>query len=138
MSKKLQIVVAALLLSFTIGLSFGAGYTLATRTGAGAEPGMDNIKQAWDIIFSDYVDKDAIDAYSLSRAAIEGMVQALGNPYTSYLDAEASKQAMNRLEGKIEGIRVQVSGRYPRASPWHFIAQASLALNPGVPDTRHT
>ena len=28
--------------------------------------------------------------------------------------------------------------RYPRASPWHFITQASLDLNPGVPGTQRT
>ena len=33
---------------------------------------------------------------------------------------------------------VQEVSRYPRASPWHLITQASLDLNPGVPDTLHT
>ena len=44
--------------------------------------------QAWNIIRHDYVDKDRLDMSTLSRVAITGMVEALDDPYTSYLDAE--------------------------------------------------
>ena len=45
-------------------------------------------------------------------------------------------RVLDRNSNKI-GFSKSVS-RYPRASPWHFITQASLDLNPGVPGTQRT
>ena len=55
------------------------------------------MKQAWNIIFQDYVDKDKLDTSTLSQAAIKGMVEALDDPYTSYLDAETYQLSMSEL-----------------------------------------
>jgi len=95
-----------LLLVVSLGLSFEAGYALGTRTPP--SQGLDVVEQAWNIIFHDYVDKDRLDANALSQAAIKGMLEALDDPYTSYLDAETYQLGVSNLEGKIEGIGAYV------------------------------
>jgi carboxyl-terminal processing protease len=106
MSKKLKIIVLSLLLAAIIALSFGAGCALGTRT---SPQGLDIVGQAWNIIFQDYVDKDRLDATKLTQGAIKGMVEALDDPYTSYLDAQSYQLSLRSFEGKIEGIGAYVS-----------------------------
>jgi len=107
MSKTLRIVVITLLLGVSLGLSFGAGYALGTRT----PQGLDTVAQAWNIILHDYVDKDSLDTSILSQGAIKGMVEVLDDPYTSYVDAETYQLGLSSLEGKFEGIGAHVTIR---------------------------
>ena len=110
MSKALKIMVIALLV-VSLALSFGAGCALGTRTPAGSSQGLGIVEEAWNIIFQDYVDRDELDASQLSQAAIRGMVEALDDPYTVYLDAETYQLSLSSLEGKFEGIRAEVAVR---------------------------
>ena len=104
MSKAIRIMVVTLLLGASLALSFGAGCALGTSTPPKADLGLDVVKEAWDIIFQDYVEKDKLDASTLSQAAIISMVEALDDPYTSYLDTENYQLALSSLEGKFDGI----------------------------------
>jgi len=108
MSKTIKIIVVTLLVVVSLGLSFGTGCVLGTRTLSSPSQGLDIVEQAWNIIFSDYVNKEKLDASTLSQAAIEGMVEALDDPYTSYLGAEAYQLSLDNLEGKFEGIGAYV------------------------------
>ncbi len=109
MSKTVKITVITILLVVSLALSFGAGYALYARTPP--SQGLDIVEQAWDIIFHEYVDQDRLDATTLSQAAIKGMVGALDDPYTSYLDAETHQLDLSSLEGKIEGIGAYIGIR---------------------------
>ena len=109
MSKTIKIIVITLLLVVSLTLSFGVGCTLGIRTPSSQS--LDIMEQAWNIIFQDYVDQDRLDATILSQAAIKGMVEALDDPYTSYLDAETYQLGMGHLEGKFEGIGAHVGIR---------------------------
>jgi len=110
MLKALKIMVIALLV-VSLALSFGAGCALGTRTPAGSSQGLGIVEEAWNIIFQDYVDRDELDASQLSQAAIRGMVEALDDPYTVYLDAETYQLSLSSLEGKFEGIGAEVAVR---------------------------
>jgi len=101
----------SLFLVAVLALSFGTGCNLGSRTSPGSGEGLEVVEQVWNIIFDDYVDKDQLDASTLSRAAIEGMLEALDDPYTSYLDAETYQLGRSSLEGEIEGIGAQVAIR---------------------------
>jgi carboxyl-terminal processing protease len=99
-----------LLVVVLIILSFGAGFAYSQLlTGAAAElPAEFNaLGEAWELLSEDYVNKDALDPEELSRGAIEGMLEALGDPYTSYL--ESYQVAWSDLEGSFEGIGAIVS-----------------------------
>jgi len=107
MAKTIKIMAVTLLLAATIALSFGAGCALGARTSP--TPSLDIVEQAWSIIFQDYVDKDKLDTSKLTQGAIKGMVEALDDPYTSYLDTTAYQLSLRNLEGKFEGIGAYVA-----------------------------
>jgi carboxyl-terminal processing protease len=67
------------------------------------------ISEVWDIIFNDYVDQSRLNSANMSRAAIEGMLQALDDPYTSYLDPQDYVLGQSLLEGSYEGIGAYVT-----------------------------
>jgi len=110
MSGKIKLIVIGLILVAILALTFGTGYNLG-RTSLGPGDGLDVVKQAWNIIFDDYVDKERLDSSALSKAAVKGMVEALDDPYSSYLDAESHQLGLSSLEGEIEGIGAQVAMR---------------------------
>ena len=110
MSKVLKIMVIALLV-VSLALSFGAGCALGTRTPPSSSQSLGIVEEAWNIIFQDYVDKDRLDASALSEGAIKGMVEALDDPYTVYLDAETYQLSLSSLEGEFEGIGAEVAVR---------------------------
>ncbi|MFC1980051.1 S41 family peptidase [Chloroflexota bacterium] len=109
MSKKIKIIVMVISLVVILALSFGAGCTLGARTIPNAGSGLEVVEEAWNIIFQDYVDKEKLDADALSRGAIKGILEALDDPYTSYLEPEIYNMSLSSLEGKFEGIGAQVS-----------------------------
>lgn len=112
MLKRIKILVIALLV-VTLSLSFGSGclsLTINPNLDRSAED-MDLVEEAWGIIFQDYVERDSLDADVLSRGAIRGMVEALDDPYTAYLDPETCQLSLSDLEGKFEGIGAHVAIR---------------------------
>jgi carboxyl-terminal processing protease len=109
MPKTIKIIVVTLLLVVSLALSFGAGCTLGDSTPPSLGPGLDSIAEAWDVIVNDYVGKDGLDTNTLSQAAIKGMVEALDDPYSAYLDAETYQLSLSDLAGKFEGIGAYVA-----------------------------
>jgi len=108
MSKPIKITAIILSLMVCLALSFGGGYVFGARTPPSPDQNLALAEEAWDIIFRDYVDLDRLDANALSQGAVKGMVEALDDPYTAYLDAENYKQWLSNLEGKYEGIGAYV------------------------------
>ena len=110
MSKTMKIILISLLSVAILALTFGTGYNLG-QIPAGPSDGLETVKQVWNIIFDDYVDRDQLDPDTLSEGAIKGMLEALDDPYTSYLDAETHQLGLSGLEGELEGIGAQVAIR---------------------------
>ena len=106
MSKRIKILAVTLLLASVIASAFGIGCVLGEKTATA--PSLDTVEEAWNIIFQDYVDKDKLDGGKLAQGAIKGMVEALDDPYTSYLDTTAYELWMRSMEGKFEGIGAYV------------------------------
>jgi len=55
------------------------------------------------------VERDSLDADALRQGAIKGMLEALDDPYTSYLDAEAYQLSLSDLKGEFEGIGAHIT-----------------------------
>jgi len=108
MSKPIKITVIILSLMVCLALSFGGGYVFGARTPPSPAQNLALAEEVWNVIFRDYVDLDRLDANALSQGAVKGMVEALDDPYTAYLDAENYKQWLSNLEGKYEGIGAYV------------------------------
>ena len=98
----------SILLVVIIVLVFGVGFVLGGRSPSTQGEGLDIVGQAWNIIFTDFVDKGQLDSGELSRAAIEGMIEKLDDPYTSYLDNEDFQLGLTELEGEFNGIGAHV------------------------------
>jgi carboxyl-terminal processing protease len=111
MSKRMKIIIISLLVAMGLVLSFGAGCILTQETVPTTDSHLDAVKEAWDIIFRDYVDQSKLDATKLSQAAIQGMVEALNDPYTVYLDPQSYQLFTSSVQRKYEGIGATVSVR---------------------------
>jgi len=96
-----------LLMVLLILVSFFAGFTFSqslSRPASQLPPEFDTLSEVWQTLENYYVNKEALDPDELSEAAINGLLEALGDPYTSYVDAETYKLSIPELEGSFEGI----------------------------------
>lgn len=59
--------------------------------------------QAWEIVHDQYVDQP-VDNITLMRGAIRGMLDALGDQHSSYMDPEEFRRANIPMRGEYEGI----------------------------------
>jgi len=59
--------------------------------------------EAWNLVHKNYVDQP-VDDVALMRGAISGMMNALGDQHSSYMDPKNFAQANASLEGEYEGI----------------------------------
>ena len=128
MSKKIKITAMTLLLALGLALLFAVGCVPDDSAPATSwDLGLESIAEAWEIIINDYVGKDNIDTATLSQAAINGMLGALNDPYSAYLDPETYKMSLSDLEGKFEGI-----GAYVDVQDEQIIIIAPIADSPAA------
>lgn len=59
--------------------------------------------ETWNIVHKQYIDQP-VDDVALMRGAISGMLNALGDQHTSYMDPQQFIQANIPMEGEYEGI----------------------------------
>jgi carboxyl-terminal processing protease len=88
--------------------------------------------ETWDIIHEQYVDQPVNDE-TLMQGAIEGMLESLGDPHTSFMNPEEFEQANSSLEGEYEGIGawVDITGDYVEIiSPMKGSPAAEAGLQP--------
>jgi carboxyl-terminal processing protease len=63
--------------------------------------------EAWNILHDQYVDQP-VDDLALMQGAIRGMIEALGDPHSSYMDPVTYQSANDELSGAYEGIGAYV------------------------------
>lgn len=101
----------SMLLVVVIALAFGGGFTFGKTRGSRGAEGLDVVGQAWNFILTDYVDRTKLNSENMSRAAIEGIIGTLNDPYTSYLNTSEYESFGSSLSGGFVGIGVIVSLR---------------------------
>ncbi len=67
--------------------------------------------RVWQSLKDNYVDKDKIDESELFYGSLRGMVESVGDPYTSFLDPKENKQFQDDLSGSFEGIGAEIGLR---------------------------
>lgn len=116
-----------LFLSFLIFvLIFGAGYFIGNRglslnvsdfpkvsISRDIPPNRQNVDfelfwRVWDTLESSYFDKSKLNEGEMVYGAIRGMVEALGDPYTSFLPPSENKITQEDLSGSFEGVGIQI------------------------------
>jgi carboxyl-terminal processing protease len=109
---QLALAVVALLAGAALFLS---GFTLGARTAT--TPGTPAAAQAlfapfwdtWDSINRSYVGQ--VDQKKLVEGAIDGMIKALGDPFSAYMSPADLQQAREDLGGQFGGIGAVISAR---------------------------
>lgn len=64
--------------------------------------------EVYDTIQSRYVDTEEVEVEQLVNGAITGMVESLGDPYSSYMDPDSFEMFQTDLSGNVEGIGVVI------------------------------
>ncbi len=94
---------------------FGSGFLLgagSTRVGAGPAPQRSHDElfapfwEVWDLLHEEYV--DPLDDTHLMEAALNGMMDAVGDDYTLYMNPETFAIVNTDLQGVFEGIGATV------------------------------
>lgn len=66
------------------------------------------VQEAARLIQANYVDSN-FDPNKLSHGSVQGMVSALGDPFTAYFDPEQYKRLQESYQGKYSGIGIYLS-----------------------------
>ena len=95
-------------------------------------PQLGKVKQAYDIIVSNYVEQ--IDEGQLTEGAIKGMLGVLNDPYSVYMDEETSSQFQQTLDSSFQGIGAEISlmdGKFIIVSPFKNSPAERSGIKPG-------
>jgi carboxyl-terminal processing protease len=109
MPKELKYALFTIVAVAVIALTFSIGYIMGGKPAQDQASGLALIDQAWDEIYQNYVDPGKLDATALSHGAIKGMVIALDDPYSAFLDPDTYRLFQSDLKGSFEGIGAQVN-----------------------------
>jgi carboxyl-terminal processing protease len=108
-------VIFALFGLFLIGGAFGigtlVGYSLGKAQCPVCKPDEIDFSLFWEAyhkLKENFVDGEKIDAKTVVYGAIEGMVNALGDPYTVFFRPEDGKRFEEDVSGVFEGIGVEI------------------------------
>jgi carboxyl-terminal processing protease len=112
-----QIKKATFIIAIIVALVVGAGGSYAYTSYAGDEAGLESasrdsenlseVENAYELIKDNALAKP--DAQQLQNGAIQGMLETLNDPYSSFLDEASSTQLNQQLESSFEGIGAEVS-----------------------------
>lgn len=117
-----------LLVVIVVGASFGAG----VYVGISRQPVIEQVTsvfnkepsiplppevdftpfwRAWSVVEQKYAGNDPIDRQAMVYGAVEGMVRALGDPYTVFFPPKEQEQFESEVKGRFEGIGAEIGMR---------------------------
>jgi carboxyl-terminal processing protease len=67
--------------------------------------------QVWDRLHEKFVDRDMLDAQKLVYGAISGMVDAAGDPYTTFFEPVSSQKFQEEVSGSFSGVGMEIAKR---------------------------
>jgi carboxyl-terminal processing protease len=82
--------------------------TLSAIFGSNSDIDTKLFKEVWDEIHSQYIDKGKIDDANLYYGSIYGMVAALDDPHTTFMDPKLAQEFANDLKGEFSGIGAEI------------------------------
>ena len=89
--------------------------------------------EVWDLLNSTYLERP-IDQKKMMYGAISGMVNSLGDPYTSFLPPDVNESFMDSMGGRYEGIGAELSlkdGNLIIVSPFDGSPAKNAGAKPG-------
>ena len=107
----LEVIIIIIMTSLVVGVSTGVIVYKNYKSDVGITESdgkyFKELKKAYDNIINGYVEK--VDEAKLIDAAIEGLYNYLGDPYTSYIDQSSTDDLTDRLNGEYTGIGVEIT-----------------------------
>ena len=74
-----------------------------------AGPDFSLIRQAWGIIFREYVDRSALQPKTMTDGAISGMVDALGDTgHSAFLTPQMVEEERSLMKGHYVGVGLEI------------------------------
>ncbi|MEK9157629.1 MAG: S41 family peptidase [Patescibacteria group bacterium] len=67
--------------------------------------------KVWDSVSSKYVDKSKLDNQKMVYGAIEGMVNAIGDPYTVFFEPVVSTKFKEEITGSFAGVGIELGDK---------------------------
>ena len=64
--------------------------------------------KVWDLVKNKHVSKESLDAQKMVYGAINGMLRATDDPYSSFMDPKETKEFSEQIDGSFEGIGAQL------------------------------
>ena len=103
-------VALAIVLSGVAGFAIGDGGSDggSSSVSVGDAKGFGILNEIYGILQEDFVSPDAVDPDVLRMGAINGLLQALGDAHTVYIDPESYSLGIDVISGTFEGIGAQV------------------------------
>ncbi len=96
-------------LVFLVGLFMGVNISFNLRAEEPSHIYLDYFHQVFQLIRAEYVEK--VDVKKLFYGAIRGMVQALNDPFSRFLDEEGFAELKEETTGKFVGVGVEITVR---------------------------
>ena len=100
----------ALAVNYALEIPFEA-QTQASASSSSLPPEFERLEEVWDLLQREHIDRQTLDASELSDGAIKGMLDALNDPYASYLNPQRFGEEESKIQGVFEGIGAQVGIR---------------------------
>ncbi|MFC1748037.1 S41 family peptidase [Pseudomonadota bacterium] len=75
----------------------------------GETASMTTFWQVWGLLEDSYVDEQTLNNEAMVYGAIKGMVKALDDPYTEFMDPAETKEFDQSLNGELEGIGAELT-----------------------------
>lgn len=127
MSKKffLKIIAFLLVLAATNIVSYGAGIFTGKESLVRYQPNyiIDNTLEkpamidfsifweTWNRLSENFLEKDKIDSQKMVYGAVSGMVQSLGDPYTTFFTPSEAESFNEELSGQYEGVGMVIGNK---------------------------
>ena len=136
MSRKTKGMAAVLAAAVAISFVGGAAADRAFRAGRapgdppvqGEGPNFSLIRQAWDIINREYVDRSAVSSKPLTTGAITGMVDSLGDTgHSAYLTRSMVEEERSLMSGEYVGVGLEITEKND-----HVVIVAPLDGSPAI------
>lgn len=116
----IPIILISLVLGFVIGMEFqksqdfgGGGLKDLVNRDLGQPETVDFslFWEAWNLVHEKYVDRSELETQDLVLGAIQGMVKAVGDPFTVFLQAEESQRLQEDISGEFAGVGIEIGLR---------------------------
>ncbi len=121
---------------FVLGHNQGQGPQRQATLSASESPDFRVLQEIYQILKERYVDPDKVTPDLLRASAIDGMLKALGDPHTMYIDPESKESGIDVITGAFEGIGARVeqdplSGDIVIVAPFSGSPAERAGIRPG-------